>query len=346
MAARQLLTFHIVTSGATNPDAIGYLLSDDVLALDAHATAPSDAEYGLPFTTTNYTQTSITSQGGNYFVYRKDDSTLWVRPTRLLAHSLTITATPMGGGGGGGSGGSSDGAELFSGNIDATANLMAATGYTLPTAAEQPWLLMRLDSTLTTSPNIGQWAWIRLAELLAKEDSAVGESPSQTTSFRIYPVGPATNQSLDLAHSAAGELLVSVMNEMLDPMPLYIRSAPVGGGGTTSAQTAGGTSEQVIVGSRLATTEYGLGTLWTAVVDAISPTISPAINPDNLLSIAVGLRIDTEAAPEVIISGASIRRMVHTNDPLPSDRRILRRDTRRVLLGAGPTEQRGQGYRS
>ena len=28
----------------------------------------------------------------------KDDSTLWVRPTRLAAHTLTITATPLGGG--------------------------------------------------------------------------------------------------------------------------------------------------------------------------------------------------------------------------------------------------------
>ena len=99
MVARQIVTFHIVTSGATNPDAVGYLLSDDILDLDAEATAPSDSENGLPFTTTNYTQTSITSQGGNYFVFRKDDSTLWVRPTRLAAHALTITATPLGGGG-------------------------------------------------------------------------------------------------------------------------------------------------------------------------------------------------------------------------------------------------------
>ena len=82
---------------------------------------------------------------------------------------------------------------------------------------------------------------------------------------------------------------------------------------------SGGITEQVIVGSKLATTEYGLGTLWTAVVDGISPTISPVIDPDNLLYIAIGLRIDTEAAPELIISGAGIRRMDHSNDPLPSD---------------------------
>ena len=98
MVARQIITFYVDTSGATNPDAIGYFLSDDILALTAEATAPSDAENGLQFTTPNYTQTSITSQGGNYYIYRQDDSTLWVRPTRLLAHSLTITATPLGGG--------------------------------------------------------------------------------------------------------------------------------------------------------------------------------------------------------------------------------------------------------
>ena len=64
MVARQI--GHLPYSlrlGATNPDAIGYFLSDDILALTAEATAPSDSENGLPFTVTNYTQTSITSQG-------------------------------------------------------------------------------------------------------------------------------------------------------------------------------------------------------------------------------------------------------------------------------------------
>ena len=120
------------------------------------------------------------------------------------------------------------------------------------------------------------------------------------------------------------QLLVS---EMVDTAATFSTGADnskisvvrvAGGGGTGEQQSAGGITEQVIVGSRLATTEYGLGTLWTAVVDAISPTISPAIDPDNLLYIAVGLRIDTEAAPEVIISGAGIRQMAHSGDPLPS----------------------------
>ena len=121
MVARQLVTFYVVTSGATNPDAIGYFLSDDILALTAEATAPSDAENGLPFTTPNYTQTSITSQGGNYYIYRKDDSTLWVRPTRLLAHSLTITATPLGGGA------STGGQQAAAGRVLVQRNIIVAT---------------------------------------------------------------------------------------------------------------------------------------------------------------------------------------------------------------------------
>ena len=64
MVARQIVTFYVVTSGATNPDAIGYFLSDDILALTAEATAPSDSENGLPFTVTNYTQNIHYFAGG------------------------------------------------------------------------------------------------------------------------------------------------------------------------------------------------------------------------------------------------------------------------------------------
>ena len=99
MTARQLLTFYVVTSGAANPDGIGYLLSDDILALTAEATTPTDAENALPVVMASYSASSFSQQSGNSFVYRKDDSTLWIRPTRLAAHSLTITATPLGGGG-------------------------------------------------------------------------------------------------------------------------------------------------------------------------------------------------------------------------------------------------------
>ena len=98
MVPRQLLTVFVFSSAAASPDGIGYVLSDDVLALTAEATAPTDAENALPVVTASYSAANFSQQSGNYFVYRKDDSTLWVRPTRLAAHTLTITATPLGGG--------------------------------------------------------------------------------------------------------------------------------------------------------------------------------------------------------------------------------------------------------
>ena len=98
MVARQLISFFVFSSVAASPDGIGYLLSDDILALTAEATAPTDAGNALPVVTASYSASNFSQQSGNYFVYRKDDSTLWVRPTRLAAHTLTITATPLGGG--------------------------------------------------------------------------------------------------------------------------------------------------------------------------------------------------------------------------------------------------------
>ena len=99
MVARQWISFFVFSSAAASPDGIGYLLSDDILALTAEATAPTDAGNALPVVTASYSASNFSQQSGNYFVYRKDDSTLWVRPTRLAAHTLTVTATPIGGGG-------------------------------------------------------------------------------------------------------------------------------------------------------------------------------------------------------------------------------------------------------
>ena len=49
MVARQWISFFVFTICrlASNPDGIGYLLSDDILALTAEATAPTDAENGI-----------------------------------------------------------------------------------------------------------------------------------------------------------------------------------------------------------------------------------------------------------------------------------------------------------
>ena len=96
MTERQLLTIFTFSSAAASPDGIGYLLSDDILALTATATAPTDAEHGLPVVLGNHAAAAFSQQSGNYFIFRQDDSTLWIRPTRLGAHTLTITATPLG----------------------------------------------------------------------------------------------------------------------------------------------------------------------------------------------------------------------------------------------------------
>ena len=54
MAPRQWLSFFVFTTAGASPDGIGYLLSDDILALTAEATAPTDAENSLPVVTGSY----------------------------------------------------------------------------------------------------------------------------------------------------------------------------------------------------------------------------------------------------------------------------------------------------
>ena len=178
------------------------------------------------------------------------------------------------------------------------------------------------DSTAATRSEIR-------AEIVILRGSA--EEAALRTPFTRYYRDNVANDEFYISGAITMDLLAAdeiqlLISEMANSSATFssgannskISVARLAGGGSTSAQLSGGLTEQVIVGSRLATTEYGLGTLWTGVVDAISPTISPPIDPDNLLQIAVGLRIDTEAAPELIISGAGIRRITHTNDPLPS----------------------------
>ena len=99
-----------------------------------------------------------------------------------------------------------------------------------------------------------------------------------------------------------------------------LRIVSLAGGGGTGMQQSGAFSisdVEVITGTT-ATTEYGLGTTWLNVVDALSPTFDP-IDPDDILWISIGLRVDAESGPRVLIMGSDIRRMDHTNDPLPSD---------------------------
>ena len=99
-----------------------------------------------------------------------------------------------------------------------------------------------------------------------------------------------------------------------------LRIVSLAGGGGTGMQQSGAFSisdVEVITGTT-ATTEYGLGTTWLNVVDALSPTFDP-IDPDDILWVSIGLRVDAAAGPRILIMGSDIRQMNHTNDPLPSD---------------------------
>ena len=99
-----------------------------------------------------------------------------------------------------------------------------------------------------------------------------------------------------------------------------LKIVSLAGGGGTGMQQSGAFSisdVEVITGTT-ATTEYGLGTTWLNVVDALSPTFDP-IDPDDILWVSIGLRVDAAAGPRILIMGSDIRQMDHTNDPLPSD---------------------------
>ena len=99
-----------------------------------------------------------------------------------------------------------------------------------------------------------------------------------------------------------------------------LKIVSLAGGGGTGGQQSGAFSisdVEVITGTT-ATTEYGLGTTWLNVVDALSPTFDP-IDPDDILWVSIGLRVDAAAGPRILIMGSDIRQMNHTNDPLPSD---------------------------
>ena len=52
-------------------------------------------------------------------------------------------------------------------------------------------------------------------------------------------------------------------------------------------------------------------------MDAISPTFTP-IDPADILWITIGLRVDAEAGPRILIMGSDIRQIDHVTDPLPS----------------------------
>ena len=93
--ARHLLTFMIDGTA----DAYAIMLSDDFLALPTTATTPATAAGAYTMSTRNGSNTLPTqNQGNNWLLWREDDDSIYFRDSRGSGGSLTITATPLGGG--------------------------------------------------------------------------------------------------------------------------------------------------------------------------------------------------------------------------------------------------------
>ena len=94
--ARSILTFEIVGT------ATGYaiMLSDDLLALTAQTGGPSTAANAYPMYTRNHSNSLPTqNQGNSWLVWREDADSIYFRESRGTGGTLTVTATPLGGGG-------------------------------------------------------------------------------------------------------------------------------------------------------------------------------------------------------------------------------------------------------
>ena len=93
--ARSILTFEIVGT------ATGYatMLSDDLLALTAQTGGPSTTANSYGMYTRNHSNSLPTQNQGNAWnVWREDADSIYFRDSRGSGGTLTITATPLGGG--------------------------------------------------------------------------------------------------------------------------------------------------------------------------------------------------------------------------------------------------------
>ena len=94
--ARQHPDVHEIAGTAT-----GYaiMLSDDLLALTAQSGGPSTTANSYAMYTRNHTNSLPTqNQGNSWNVWREDADSIYFRDSRGVGGSLTITATPLGGG--------------------------------------------------------------------------------------------------------------------------------------------------------------------------------------------------------------------------------------------------------
>ena len=92
---RTILTFLI--EGTADGSAI--MLSDDFLSLPAQASSPATTAGAYVMVARNTANSLPTNnQGNNWMLWREDDDSIYFRDSRGSGGSLTVTATPLGGG--------------------------------------------------------------------------------------------------------------------------------------------------------------------------------------------------------------------------------------------------------
>ena len=97
VVARQLLTFRMENSTAANTSPTFTILSDDFLALTATPASPSDNGNSIPVSVPRADLGTTGNAVGSIWVYRQDDSNLWIKSSRSFAYAVTLTATPLDG---------------------------------------------------------------------------------------------------------------------------------------------------------------------------------------------------------------------------------------------------------
>ena len=276
----------------------------------------------------------------------------------------TIDALALGGGGGGGEAFQRVDSLVFtavgSTTTQSVQQTLAATGFLVEdyeSGGESPVAAVASENTFTmkagvyliewdaTITNSGQRAAPTLDVQDNSDDSVIGSAEFHYLRYAQSAVR-FTFQGL-LVVAADDTVCKAIVRNKTEDEAFTVAAGhklkivSLAGGGGTGGQQSGAFSisdVEVITGTT-ATTEYGLGTTWLNVVDAISPTFTP-IDPDDILWISIGLRVDAESGPRILIMGSDIRRMNHTTDPLPSDLVNADEVPGGLLLGQDCTEPR------
>ena len=148
--------------------------------------------------------------------------------------------------------------EIGSANIALTTTNLTATGFILPVATDNPWLLVNIGSIGNAIPEDARWFMVNTAQLLGKNGTA-GNAPGGANSVFVE-LGVDAGFSRQFMYfstiQSTRELLVAASSASLDPTPLSVHKIVPGsgGGGTTfdiNALTAFGATDTVDINNDL-----------------------------------------------------------------------------------------------